>query len=86
MKKSKGAKKGNITAGYQRTCTGTEGDVEEILYVRSRPKLFLQSCQELERHDTADAPSVNIEHSHASGCWFQVYRKISTSLANRTGF
>lgn len=85
MKESKGAEKGTIMTGCQRTRTGTEGDVEEVLYASSRPKLFLQSCQELERYDTADAPSVDVEHPYPSGCWFQVYSEISTSLANRTG-
>ena len=85
MEESKGAKTGSIKTGCQRTCTGTEGDVKEILYASFRPKLFLQSCQELERHDTADAPSVDIEHSYPSGRWFQVYREISASLADRTG-
>ena len=85
MDEPNGAKKGNITTRFQRTSTGAEGDVEKVLYASSRPKLFLQSYQELERYDTADAPSVDVEHPYPSGCWFQVYSEISTSLANRTG-
>ena len=85
MEEPKEAKKGNTKTRFQRTRTGAESDVEKVLYASSRPKLFLQSYQELERYDTADAPSVDVEHPYPSGCWFQVYSEISTSLANRTG-
>lgn len=74
----------NIIIECRRTCARSKSDIEEILYARRRSQLSLKSLQDFEGHDAADAPSVDVEHAHPGGRWFQVYREVGTGVANGT--
>ena len=70
MKGTNEAKNGDLAVGGQHTRTGAKSDIEEVLHASLGTKFVLQSCQKLERHDTTNAPSIYVEHPHASGRWF----------------
>ena len=85
MKGTDDAKRGDWMIGGQHTRTGAKSDIEEVLHTSPRTKFVLQSCQELEGHDTTNATPIYVEHSYSSGRWFQVHRKVGMRLAKCTG-